>query len=189
MKAQRAAWQQEFAGIDPSRLVFLDESGTTTNMTRRYGRAPRGQRIDAAVPHGHHKLLTLTAAVRLGEVGACLVFEGATNSLCFESYIEMCLLPTLRVGDIVIMDNLPAHKSAEVERLIDSVGAVVRYLPAYSPDFNPIEQLFSKLKEYLRSVGVRTVEALYGAIGDGLRTIKPSDIQSWFGHSGYRYTQ
>ena len=189
MKAKRAEWREEFAAVDPSRLIFLDESATTTTMTRRYGRAPRGQRIDAAVPHGHYKSLTLTAAVRLGEVGACLVFEGATNSLCFESYVEQCLLPTLRPGDIVIMDNLPAHKSAEVERLITSVGARVRCLPAYSPDLNPIEQLFSKLKEYLRSVGVRTVEALYGAIGEGLRTIKPSDILGWFNHSGYRYTQ
>lgn len=184
MKARRAAWSEEFAAVDPARLVFLDESGTTTKMTRRYGRAPRGQRIDAAVPHGHHKLLTLTAAVRLGEVGACLVFEGATNGLCFEGYVEMCLLPTLRPGDIVIMDNSAAHKSAEVGRLIGSVGATVRCLPAYSPDLNPIEQLFSKLKEYLRSVEMRTVESLCGAIGDGLRTIKPSDIRGWFGHSG-----
>jgi hypothetical protein len=126
--------------VDPSRLVLLDETGATTAMTRRYGRAPRGQRVDAAVPHGHWKVVTLTAAVRLGSVGACLAFEGATNATCFEAYIGECLVPTLKAGDIVIMDNLSCHKGAEVERLIRAAGAEVRYLPAYSPDLNPIEK-------------------------------------------------
>ena len=158
-------------------------------MTRRYGRAPKGERVDAAVPHGHWKVLTLTAAVRLGGVGACLVFDGATNTTCFETYVRECLVPTLKAKDVVVMDNLSCHKTAEVERLIRSVGAEVRYLPPYSPDLNPIEELFSKLKEFLRSAAARTVDALIDAFGDALRSITPSNILGWFNHCGYRYTQ
>jgi hypothetical protein len=189
LKAQRAAWRAEFAGIDPARLVFLDESGATTAMDRLYGRAPRGERVDGPVPQGHWKALTLTAAVRLGGVGACLAINGATDTACFETYIGECLVPTLRAGDIVIMDNLACHKTAEVERLIHSAGAQVRYLPAYSPDLNPIEKLFSKLKGWLRSAAARTVEARIDALGEGLRAITPGDISGWFGHCGYRYFQ
>ena len=158
-------------------------------MTRRYGRAPKGGRVDAAVPHGHWKVLTLTAAIRLGGVGACLAFDGATNTTCFETYVSVCLLPTLKAGDVVVMDNLSCHKTTEVERLIRSVGAEVRYLPAYSPDLNPIEQMFSKLKEFLRARAARTVDDLIDALGDALRTVTPSDLLGWFQHSGYRYTQ
>jgi hypothetical protein len=111
-KAAQAARREEFAGIDPPRLVFLDESAATTATTRRYARSPRGRRVDAAVPHGHWKVVTLTAAVRLGEVGACVAFDGATNTACFVTYIGACLVPTLRPGDIVVMDNLPCHKTA-----------------------------------------------------------------------------
>lgn len=158
-------------------------------MARLHGRAPRGERVRAPIPHGHWKTTTLTAAVRLGGVGACLAFDGATNAACFEAYIGECLMPTLRPGDIVVMDNLPCHKSAEVERLVKSAGAQARYLPAYSPDLNPIEELFSKLKAFLRKVAARTAEALIDAIGDGLRSISPNDIVGWFGHRGYRYKQ
>ncbi|MGE5754142.1 MAG: IS630 family transposase [Planctomycetaceae bacterium] len=189
MKAARAAWREEFAAIDSSRLVFLDESGATTAMTRRYGRAPRGQRVDAAVPHGHWKVVTLTAAVRLGGVGACLAFDGATDTACFETYVDACLVPTLKPGDILLRDNLPCHKTAEVQRLLRSAGAEVRYLPAYSPDLNPIEKLFSKLKALLRSAAARTVDALIEAIGDALRAVTPGDIVGWFEHCGYRYVQ
>lgn len=189
MRAARAAWREEFARIDPSRLVFLDESGATTAMTRRYGRAPRGERVDAAVPHGHWKVVTLTAAVRLGGVGACLAFDGATNAACFEAYVGECLVPTLKAGDIVVMDNLSCHKTAEVERLIRSAGAEVRYLPPYSPDLNPIEGMFSKLKEFLRAAAARTVDGLIDAMGDGLRAVGAGDILGWFKHCGYRYKQ
>jgi transposase len=189
LKAEREAWQKEFASVDPSRLVFLDESGANTQMARRYGRAPRGERIRVPIPHGHWKTMTLTAAVRLDGVGACLTFDGATNAACFQAYIGECLVPTLRPGDIVIMDNLACHKSAEVERLIKSVGAEVRYLPAYSPDFNPIEEMFSKLKAFLRKAAARTVDALIDAMGDGLRSVRPSDIVGWFSDAGYRYEQ
>ncbi len=186
MKAERAAWREEFAAIDPSRLVFVDESGATTAMDRIHGRAPSGVRVDGAVPHGHWKVVTLTAAVRLDGVGACLAFDGATNTACFETDVERCLAPTLRPGDIVVMDNLSCHKTAEVARLVEAAGAEVRFLPAYSPDLNPIERLFSKLKAYLRSAAARTVDGLIAAMGDALRAIRPGDILGWFRHSGYK---
>ena len=186
MKAERAAWREEFAAIDPTRLVFVDESGANTAMDRTHGRAPSGVRVDGPVPHGHWKVTTLTAAVRLGGVGACLAFDGATNTTGFEAYVGECLAPTLRPGDIVIRDNLSCHKTAEVERLIAAAGAEVRYLPAYSPDLNPIEKLFSKLKEALRAAAARTVEALIAAMGEALRAVRPGDILGWFAHSGYR---
>ncbi len=185
--AERAAWREEFATIDPSRLVFVDETGATTAMDRTHGRAPSGVRVDGPVPHGHWKATTLTAAVRLGGVPepACLAFDGATDTACFEAYVEHCLAPTLRPGDIVLMDNLACHKTSEVARLIGAAGAEVRHLPAYSPDLNPIEQLFSKLKALLRSAAARTAEALIEAIGTALRSVRPADILGWFAHSGY----
>jgi len=155
-------------------------------MGRRYGRCASGVRVDGPVPHGHWKVMTLTAAIRLDGVGACLAFDGATDTACFEAYVERCLLPTLCPGDIVIMDNLSCHKTAEVERLIRGVGAELRHLPAYSPDLNPIENMFSKFKGLLRSAAARTVEALIDAMGDALRMIRPSDILDWFRHRGYR---
>ncbi len=187
MKAERAAWCQEFAAIDPARLVFVDESGASTAMDRTYGRAPSGVRVDGPVPHGHWKVTTLTAAVRLDGVpeSACLTFDGATDSACFETYVERCLAPALRPGDIVVMDNLACHKTAEVARMIGAAGAEVRYLPAYSPDLNPIERLFSKLKEFLRSTAARTIDAVVEAMGEALRAVRPGDIRGWFAHSGY----
>lgn len=191
MKRQRAEWRERTATVDPTRLVFLDETGTTTAMDRTYGRAPSGVRVDGPVPHGHWKTLTLTAAVRLGGVPepACLAFDGATDTACFETYVERGLVPTLRPGDIVVMDNLGCHKTAEVERLVRSAGAEVWYLPPYSPDMNPIERLFSKLKEALRRAAARTVEALIDAMGEALRAVTPTDILGWFGHSGYLPTE
>jgi transposase len=169
--------------------VFLDETGATTAMARRYGRAPRGERVDAAVPHGHWKVVTLTAAVRLSGVGACLAFGGATDAAAFEAYVGECLAPTLGAGDIVVMDNLSCHKGSAVERLIRAAGAEARYLPAYSPDLNPIEEMFSKVKGLLRTAAARTVDALIAAMGDALRAVRAGDILGWFGHSGYRYKQ
>jgi transposase len=187
LKAERAAWREEFAAIDPARLVFVDESGASTAMDRTYGRAPSGVRVDGPVPHGHWKITTLTAAVRLDGVpeSACLAFDGATDSAGFETYVERCLVPALRPGDLVVMDNLACHKTAEVARLIGAAGACVRYLPAYSPDLNPIERLFSKLKEFLRSAAARTVDAVVEAMGEALRAVRPRDIRGWFAHSGY----
>ncbi len=156
-------------------------------MDRTYGRAPSGVRVDGPVPHGHWKITTLTAAVRLDGVppSACLAFDGATDSACFEAYVEHCLVPALRPGDIVVMDNLACHKTAEVARLIAAAGAEVRYLPAYSPDLSPIERLFSKLKAWLRTAKARTVDGLIDAMGAALRAIRPGDILGWFAHSGY----
>ena len=130
-------------------------------------------------------MTTLTAAVRLDGVGACLAFDGATDSASFETYIERCLVPTLRPGDIVVMDNLSCHKTAEAARLIAAAGAELRFLPAYSPDLNPIERMFSKLKAWLRSAAARTVAGLIEAMGDALRAVGPGDILGWFRHGGY----
>ncbi len=189
MKAEREAWRQEFARIDPARLVFLDESGTTTAMTRRYGRARRGKRVDAAVPHGHWKVLTLTAAVRLDGVGGCLVLDGATDAMVFETYSERLLAPALGPGDIVILDNLSSHKHDPAIEAIRAAGAEIRFLPPYSPDLNPIEKMFSKVKEYLRAAAARTVEDLIDAIGRALKTVTGQDIQGWFKSCGYCYAQ
>jgi transposase len=168
--------------------VFVDETGASTAMDRTHGRAPSGVRVDGPVPHGHWKITTLTAAVRLGGVpeSACLAFDGATDTTCFEAYVERCLVPALRPGDLVVMDNLACHKTAEVARLIAGADASVRYLPAYSPDLNPIERLFSKLKAWRRKAEARTVDTRIGAMGDALRAIRPSDILGWFRHCGYR---
>lgn len=185
MKAEREAWRAEFQAIDPARLVFLDETGSSTAMTRTRGRAPRGRRLRAAVPHGHWKVLTLTAAIRLGGVGACLAFDGATDAMAFEAYVAECLAPTLRPGDIVVMDNLSAHRHGPALTTIRAAGAEVRSLPAYSPDLNPIEKMFFKLKEYLRSVGARDVGALIEALGDALRRVTDDDIREWFRFCGY----
>jgi hypothetical protein len=185
LTAEREAWREEFAAIDPTRLVFLDETGSSTAMTRTRGRAPRGQRLRAAVPHGHWKVVTLTAAIRLGGVGACLAFDGATDAMAFETYVVACLAPTLKAGDIVVMDNLSAHKHGPALAAIRAAGAEVRPLPAYSPDLNPIEKMFFKLKEYLRSVGARAVGSLIDALGDALRTVTDDDILEWFRFGGY----
>ena len=152
-------------------------------MDRTHGRAPGGVRVDGPVPHGHRKVVTRTAAARLDGVGARLAFDGATDSAAFETYVGEGLAPTLRPGDVVVMDDLACHKTAEVARLI--AGAEARYLPASSPDLNPIERLFSKLKAWLRSAKARTVDGLIEAMGDALRAVRAGDIRGWFGHRGY----
>jgi transposase len=191
LKARRAAWREEFAGIDPARLVFVDESGATTAMDRTHGRSASGKRVDGPVPHGHWLVTTLTAAVRLGGVPepACLAFVGATDAVAFEAYAERCLAPSLRTGDIVVMDNLGSHTRPPPIAAIEAAGATVRFLPPYSPDLNPIEKMFSKVKAYLRKAKARTAEALYEALGEALRTVTASDIAGWFESCGYRQTQ
>ena len=191
MRAERAAWREEFVNVHASRLVFLDESGANTAMDPIYGRAASGKRIDAPVPHGHWSMTTLTAAVRLDGLiqAACQASNQPTNAAWFVHYVATCLVPALRAGDIVIMDNLSSHKSAEVIRLIESAGATLRFLPPYSPDLNPIEALFSKLKQALRSAKARTFESLIEAIGEALRSMTADDIRGWFGHCGYQNDQ
>jgi transposase len=160
-------------------------------MDRTHGRSASGKRVDGPAPHGHWLVTTLTAAVRLGGVPerACLAFVGATDAMAFEDYAERRLAPSLRPGDIVVMDNLSSHKRPPPIRAIEAAGAEVRFLPPYSPDLNPIEMMFSKLKAYLRGAKARTVEALHDALGDGLRTVTASDIAGWFKACGYRQTQ
>ena len=156
-------------------------------MSRRYGRAPRGKRIDAALPHGHWKVLTLTAAIRLDGVSGCMVLDGATDAAVFESYAEGMLAPLLRPDDLVILDNLPAHKNESAIAAFTASGAEVRFLPPYSPDLNPIEKMFSKVKESLRSAAARTVDSLIDAIGVALKTVTVQDIKGWFRSCGYRH--
>lgn len=148
----REAWRRRQGKLDPSNLVFIDESGAKTNMTRLRGRAPRGRRLNAQAPSGRWESTTMISSVRLDGSTACMTIGGATNSEIFRAYVAEILLPTLREGDLVVMDNLSAHKNAETIALIESVGAKAVFLPPYSPDLNPIEMMWSKVKSILRSV-------------------------------------
>jgi transposase len=154
-------------------------------MTRRYGRAPRGQRLVAGVPHGHWKTSTFLAALRCDGITAPCVIDGPINGETFLAYVEQILVPTLRERDTVFMDNLGSHKSDKVRQLIEAAGAQLRYLPPYSPDFNPIEQVFSKIKTELRRQEHRTIAALEGAFGQSLDWITRSDALGYFAHAGY----
>jgi transposase len=165
--------------------VFLDETWATTNMARRYGRAPRGQRVLDAVPHGHWRTTTVIAALRAEGVVAPLVFDGAIGGQSFLAYAEQFLAPALRPGDVVVMDNLPSHKVAGVREAVEAAGATLRYLPPYSPDLNPIEQVFAKLKALLRSEAARTVEALWAAVGRLPDRFTPAECARYLAHCGY----
>lgn len=177
------------AAVDPSRAVFLDESGAKTNMTRRRGRAPRGQRVIEHVPAGSWHTTTMLCALRCDGVEAPLVIEGAMDARVFRGYVERMLAPTLRPGDVVVMDNLAAHKTVGVQEAIEATGATVRYLPAYSPDFNPIEHMWSKVKEHLRAKAARTKGRLVQAIASALRSVTPDDCRGCFRGCGYYATQ
>jgi transposase len=172
--------------MNPTRLVFLDETWATTNMARRYGRAPRGERLIASVPHGHWKTSTFVAGLREDAITAPLVIDGAMNGEIFRAYIEQFLAPTLSPGDIVIMDNLASHKVAGVREAIEARGASLIYLPPYSPDLNPIEQAFAKLKALLRKAAPRTVEALWTVIGEALSAFSPAECANYLADVGYR---
>lgn len=156
-------------------------------MTRLYGRGPRGDRVVEAVLHGRWETSTRLSAIRLEGViqPASLVFDGPTDATVFLTYVQQCLAPALRPGDVVVMDNLSSHKVKGVVETIQAVGAEVRYLPPYSPDLNPIEMLWSKVKSILRSIGARTTQALHQAIGTALSAVTQSDLQGWFHHAGY----
>jgi transposase len=165
--------------------VFIDETGAATNMARRYGRSPRGQRLDAAVPHGHWQTTTFIAALRQDRIAAPCVFDGPMNADCFRAYVEQCLAPTLSAGDIVVLDNLSSHKVAGIRETIEAVGATLLYLPPYSPDLNPIENAFAKLKAHVRKAAARTIEALETAAAHALLTFKPQHCANFFAHAGY----
>lgn len=185
MQQARSEWQARQASFDPARLVFLDETWASTNMARRYGRAPRGQRCVAAVPHGHWKTTTFIAALRHDRVTAPLVVDGPMDGEVFLEYIRSFLCPTLGAGDIVIADNLSSHKVLGVKQAIEAKGATILYLPPYSPDLNPIEKLFAKLKALLRKAAKRTVEALWDQIGLLLDTFPPEECRNYFASAGY----
>lgn len=184
----RANWQLDQASLDPSKLVFIDETGTSTNMARLYGRAKRGLRALGRVPWGHWKVVTFTAALRLDGIVAPFVIDKPMNGAIFVEYIRQCLVPVLRPGDIVVMDNLPAHKNEQVRRLIEAAGAELRYLPPYSPDFNPIEQFFAQLKARLRNAEERTVPSIYDRIGSLLDRCAQDHYNAYFRNSGYART-
>lgn len=185
MQALRDAWHEQFEGIDPDRLVFLDESGAKNNLCRLRGRGRIGQRVVGKVPHGRWHTSTILSAVGLRGPFAPAVFDGPVDADVFGAYVEQVLRPALRPGDWVILDNLGPHKAAGVRDSIESAGARVLYLPPYSPDFNPIENLWSKLKAYLRSVGARRFEALCDAIAEGLERITLRDCKGFFQNCGY----
>ena len=166
--------------------MFIDETSVKTNMTRLRGRSPRGRRLVAAVPHGHWKTSTFVAGLRCDGLTAPLVIDGAMNGETFLAYVEQILAPTLSPGDVVIMDNLPSHKVAGVREVIEARGATLLYLPAYSPDLNPIEQAFAKLKALLRAAAARTVDALWKAIGNALQRFEQGECANYLVNSGYR---
>ena len=170
MNAAREAWfEGNSLDLDPARIVFIDETATNTKMARLYGRAPRGERCRAPVPHGRWKPTTFTAGLRYDGLAAPMVLDGPMNGEAFLAYVEQALVPELRPGDIVIMDNLPAHKVHGVRQAIEAAGASLRYRPPYSPDFNPIEMAFAKLKAVLRAAAARTIPDLWQALADALR--------------------
>lgn len=185
VQARRARWRAEMLGVDPRRLVFIDETGANTKMSRRYGRARRGRRVVGKVPHGHWKTTTFVAALRHDGLSAPMVVDGPMNGDVFLAYVRQQLVPTLRPGDVVIMDNLASHKKAGVREAIESAGAQPVYLPPYSPDLNPIELVFAKLKWLLRSAAERTVSGLWNRIGELLDQFSPEECHNYLQHCGY----
>ncbi len=182
---RRQAWFEAQPDLEPERLVFIDETGASTKMARRYGRSRRGERCQAPVPHGHWKTTTFVGALRLEGMTAPMVLDGAMHGAAFLAYVEQVLVPTLTPGDIVIMDNLPAHKPTAVRQAIEATGAELRFLPPYSPDFNPIEMAFSKLKAFLKKAAARTIDDLWDAIAIGIDTFTPTECENYFAAAGY----
>ena len=183
VQKKRRSFRREVKRIEPERLVFVDETGVTTAMTPAYAWAPRGERADASAPRSWESV-TVIAALGLDGVRAPLMFPGSTDAATFESYIEQVLVPELHEGDVVVFDNLSAHLGPAVAEAIEGVGASVLPLPPYSPDYTPIEEMFSKVKEFLRRVAARVKGDLYDAIGDALREVTDQDIIGWFQNAG-----
>lgn len=168
--------------------MFIDETWASTNMARRYGRAPKGERLRAAVPHGHWKTTTFVAGLRSDGIVAPFVLDGPINRAAFETYLARVLVPELRPGDVVIMDNLSSHKGPRVREMIEAAGASLRYLPPYSPDFNPIENAFAKLKALLRKAAERTIRGLWDAIGRLIDLFTPNECANYLANAGYDAT-
>lgn len=182
---RRKAWFDAQIDLDPERLVFIDETWAKTNMARTHGRAPRGERLRMGLPHGHWKTTTFVAGLTMRGMIAPFVLGGPINRAAFEAYVEKVLVPELHPGDIVIMDNLSSHKGPRTRAMIEDVGATLLFLPPYSPDFNPIEKAFAKLKAMLRKAAERTVEALWFTIGRILDTFTAAECANYFAAAGY----
>jgi transposase len=188
VKQQRRSWWRQVAKVARRRFVFLDESGAQTHMKRLYGRTTKGQRLVDTVPGGHWRTTTMISAIRAGGVATAMVTEGATDALVFRGFVEHFLAPVLRRGDIVVMDNLSSHKVSGVREAIERSGAQLWYLPPYSPDLNPIEQAWSKVKAVLRSICPKTPRQLYRAVGTALRRITRQECQNYINNCGYTAT-
>jgi len=182
---RRQAWFKAQPDLDPERLVFIDETGASTKMARHYGRSKRGTRCRAPIPHGHWKTTTFVGALRLQGMTAPMVLDGAMHGAAFLAYVEQALVPTLKPGDIVVMDNLPAHKPKAVREAIEKAGAQLRFLPPYSPDFNPIEMAFSKFKAFLKRAAARTIDDLWGTIANAVDIFTPTKCRNYFTAAGY----
>jgi transposase len=182
----RGLWRWLAKHFDARRLVFVDESGFNTSMTRLRARAPKGKRAYGKVPRNRGKNTTLIAAITLeGAMGESMTIEGATDALAFEAYVEHFLAPSVEAGQVVVLDGLGAHRTEKVRELVEARGAQLLFLPSYSPDLNPIEEAFSKIKTVVRKVGARTRQALVEAIERALRAVTPEDATGWFAHAGY----
>lgn len=182
----RAAWRDEVAALDPASLIFLDETSTPTNLTPRYARAPRGHRVIGRVPHRRWEAVTLLATLTPEGFGPGFQFAGAVDRLVFEAFVERILVPTLRPGQTVILDNLSVHKSARARALIEAAGCRLRFLPTYSPDFNPIEHAFSHLKTRLRRAEARSLAAILAATQDAYPALTPEHARSFYRNAGYK---
>lgn len=186
---ERVKFRELMKEVDANRLVVVDESGSNIALTPLYGRAPKGQRVHGSVPRNRGKNTTLLASLSLQGIGACMIIEGAVNAVAFEAYVEHILVPSLSAGQIVLLDNLSVHKGSRVRELIEARSCELLFLPAYSPDYSPIEETFSKVKAFLLRVGARTHEALQEAIGQALETVTAADALGWFTHCGYQSVQ
>ncbi len=184
----RQAWFDGQLDLDPERLVFIDETWASTNMARRHGRAPRGERLRMSIPHGHWKTTTFVAGLSTRGIIAPFVLDGPINREAFETYVARILVPELRPGDVVVMDNLSSHKGPRVGDMIQAAGARLLFLPPYSPDFNPIEQVFAKLKALLRKAAERSVEGLWTTIGKLLDAFTLSECANYIANAGYDAT-
>lgn len=188
MAAARLDWQAGQGGLDPARLVFVDETGANTKLVRTRGRGPKGRRVHGKAPWGHWQTTTFVGALRASGIIAPMVLDGAMNGAAFLAYVRQVLAPSLTPGDIVVLDNLGAHKVRGVRTAIEAASATLRYLPPYSPDLNPIELAFAKLKGLLRKAAARTRDALDSAIASGLDAFTPSECSNYLRHDGYAPT-
>lgn len=181
----RAAWQAEIVTWDPTQVVFLDETSTHTSFTRRYGRAARGHRVRGAVPRNHGPNISCLAALPPTGVLTSLAIPGAVDGQVFTQWLVDALLPQLATGTTIVLDNLSVHRGAQVRAVVAAAGCQLRFLPAYSPDFNPIELTFSRLKTHLRGAGKRTFDDVVAEIGVSFRTVTAAHAQAWYRHCGY----